>query len=137
MAIRWHNIRIPVDLHRRIQMLAQQRDRSEAHNLIRPPDNFQDKGTPLHFIIERAITEFEGHRQRSSYAARKKRENPTILRFFIKTVTRQDRVKEKRNQGEHVYTVQPEGHCFAFPDTRVGSSSPDQIFCGNGDQAKK
>ena len=81
MGIQSRNIRIPVDLHRRIVMIARQREQSESRHLIQPVDHCVyggtggwdcgNWGTPLHFIVARAISEYEAHRRRSSYAARK------------------------------------------------------------------
>jgi hypothetical protein len=73
MPISWKNIRIPLELHARLVRLAEAFDRS-LENCDPPqftpkvPWEFLDRGgTPLWFVVEKAVKELEAHRRRSKY----------------------------------------------------------------------
>jgi len=79
MPIKWKNIRIPATLHARLQALAKQFDRAGEAAKIHLPGEFADRGgTPMWYVVEKAIKDFEDHRFRSnqSFRPRSIKNNP-------------------------------------------------------------
>jgi hypothetical protein len=76
MPIKWNNVRLPVELHGRIVRLAKRFDHSYIRQVpgrfvMDSPAEFQDRGgTPLWYVIQKAITELEQHRKRSKYKSK-------------------------------------------------------------------
>ena len=77
MPTHWTNIRLPVELHARLVRLANEFDRADDNDMIgrfpiKLPPEFADRGgTPLWFVIQKAVAELEQHRERSRYKHRK------------------------------------------------------------------
>jgi hypothetical protein len=67
MGMKWQNIRIPADLHERLLGLAVEMDHAEQQGWRqkRPSDGVDREQTPIWWVLERAVTEFEQHRKRS------------------------------------------------------------------------
>jgi hypothetical protein len=67
MPVLWNNVRIPQKLHDRIVALTGAFDHAAWMGWTnKVPSEFADRGgTPIWYVVERAIADFEAHRQRS------------------------------------------------------------------------
>ncbi len=64
--MKWKNIRIPAELHKKLSEMCNRFDKCQTLGIMDVPSEFADRGgTPYWYVIEKAIREYEEHRQRS------------------------------------------------------------------------
>jgi hypothetical protein len=82
MGLPWKNLRVPADLHGELQRQAKHLDRMQLLGKCQVPSEFADPrgghvGTPLWFVIRRALDELADKRKRSNTKRRGNRQRAT------------------------------------------------------------
>lgn len=85
MATNWKLIRVPADLHGELIALAQHFDKMQVLGKMNVPSQFADArgahiGTPLWFVIRRALDEWRDKKRRGCRKRRRKADLPVKRR---------------------------------------------------------